>query len=37
LNVPEDEKIPEAKLKSLKKELMKKGEGDKKLSSSDAG
>jgi hypothetical protein len=36
LNVPEDEKIPQAKLKSLKKELMKKGEGDKKLSDSDS-
>ena len=36
LNVPEDEKIPETKLKSLKKELMKKGEGDKKLSASDS-
>jgi len=36
LNVPEDEKIPQAKLKSLKKELMKKGEGDKKLSASDS-
>jgi hypothetical protein len=36
LNVPEDEKIPQAKLKSLKKELMKKAEGDKKLSQSDS-
>jgi hypothetical protein len=36
LNVPEDEKIPETKLKSLKKELMKKSEGDKKLSDSDS-
>ena len=36
LNVPEDEKIPQAKLKSLKKELMKKAEGDKKLSASDS-
>jgi hypothetical protein len=35
LNVPDDEKIPQSKLKSLKKELMKKAEGDKKLSSSD--
>lgn len=32
LNVPEDEKIPQAKLKALKKELMKKAEGEKKLS-----
>lgn len=31
LNVPEDEKIPPAKLKKLKKELMAKAEGDKKL------
>ena len=36
LNVPEDEKIPESKLKALKKELMKKAEGDKKLSASDS-
>ena len=36
LNVPEDEKIPQAKLKSLKKELMKKAEGDKKLSEPDS-
>ena len=36
LNVPEDEKIPQAKLKALKKELMKKAEGDKKLSASDS-
>ncbi len=36
LNVPEDEKIPQAKLKSLKKELMKKAEGDKKLSQADS-
>jgi len=36
LGVPEGEKIPVSKLKSLKSELMKKGEGDKKLSTSDA-
>lgn len=36
LNVPEDEKIPQAMLKSLKKELMKRAEGDKKLNSSDS-
>lgn len=36
LNVPEDEKIPQSKLKSLKKELTKKAEGDKKLSASDS-
>ena len=36
MNVPEDEKIPESKLKALKKELMKKAEGDKKLSASDS-
>lgn len=36
LGVPEGEKIPKSKLNSLKKELMKKGEGDKKLSASDA-
>jgi hypothetical protein len=36
LNVPEDEKIPQSKLKSLKKELMKKAEGEKKLSASDS-
>jgi len=35
LNVPQDEKIPVSKLKSLKKELSKKAEGDKKLSKSD--
>ena len=35
LGVPEGDKIPVAKLNSLKKELMKKGEGDKKLSASD--
>lgn len=36
LNVPTDEKIPQSKLKSLKKELMKKAEGDKKLSATDS-
>ena len=36
LGVPEGEKIPKSKLKSLKSELMKKGEGDKKLSDSDS-
>jgi hypothetical protein len=36
LGVPEGEKIPVSKLKSLKKELMKKGEGDKKLSAADS-
>lgn len=36
LGIPEGEKIPVSKLKSLKKELMKKGEGDKKLSASDS-
>lgn len=36
LGVPEGEKIPKSKLKSLKSELMKKSEGDKKLSSSDS-
>ena len=36
LGIPEDEKIPVSKLKSLKKELMKKGEGDKKLSAADS-
>lgn len=35
LNVPEDEKIPQSKLKKLKSELQKKGEGDKKLSAAD--
>lgn len=35
LGVPEGDKIPVAKLKALKKELTKKGEGDKKLSASD--
>jgi hypothetical protein len=36
LGVPEGENIPVSKLKSLKKELMKKGEGDKKLSVADS-
>jgi len=36
LNVPEDEKIPVSKLKSLKKELQGKSEGDKKLPASDS-
>ena len=36
LGVPEGDKIPNAKLQSLKKELMKKGEGDKKLSADDS-
>jgi ElaB/YqjD/DUF883 family membrane-anchored ribosome-binding protein len=36
LNVPQDEKIPQSKLKALKKELMKKAEGDKKLSAPDS-
>lgn len=36
LNVPEDEKIPQSKLKSLKKELMAKAKGDKKLSDADS-
>lgn len=36
LNVPEDEKIPQEKLKALKKELMKKAEGEKKLTSADS-
>ena len=36
LGVPEGENIPVSKLKSLKKELMKKGEGDKKLSAADS-
>lgn len=35
LGIPQDEEIPQAKLKSLKKELMSKAEGDKKLSDSD--
>jgi hypothetical protein len=36
LGVPEGDKIPVAKLKSLKKELQGKAEGDKKLSASDS-
>ena len=36
LGVAEGDKIPQAKLKSLKKELMKKGEGDKKLTAADS-
>jgi hypothetical protein len=36
LGVAEGDKIPQAKLKSLKKELMKKAEGDKKLSAADS-
>ena len=36
LGVPEGDKIPVSKLKSMKKELMKKGEGDKKMSSADS-
>lgn len=36
LNVPEGEKIPQSKLKSLKDELTKKAEGGKKLSPSDS-
>lgn len=36
LGVPEGNKIPESKLKSLKKELSKKAEGDKKLSPEDS-
>ena len=36
LGIPENEKIPNSKLQSLKKELMKKGEGDKKLSAEDS-
>ena len=35
LNVPQDEKIPQEKLKALKKELMKKSEGENKLTSAD--
>ncbi len=35
LGIPEGEKIPKSKLNSLKKELMKKSEGDKKLSPPD--
>ena len=36
LNVPEDKKIPKSLLNKLKKELMAKGEGDKKLSAADS-
>jgi len=36
LGIPEGDKIPVAKLKSLKKELQGKAEGDKKLSASDS-
>lgn len=36
LGVPEGEKIPKSKLNSLKKDLMSKSKGDKKLSPSDA-
>ena len=36
LNVPEGEKIPQSKLKALKKELMNKAKGDKKLSAADS-
>lgn len=36
LGVPEDKEIPQSKLKSLKKELSKKAEGDKKLSAEDS-
>ena len=36
LGVPEGDKIPNDKLQSLKKELMKKAEGDKKLSAADS-
>jgi hypothetical protein len=36
LGIPEGDKIPVAKLKSLKAELTKKSEGDKKLSASDS-
>ena len=36
LGIPEGDKIPQAKLKALKKELMKKAEGDKKLSAADS-
>lgn len=35
LGIPQDKKIPTSKLKSKKNELMKKGEGDKKLSPED--
>ena len=36
LGVPEGEKIPKSMLSKLKKELMKKAEGDKKLSAADS-
>jgi hypothetical protein len=36
LNVPEDKKIPKSLLNKLKKELMAKGKGDKKLSAADS-
>ena len=36
LNVPEDKKIPKSLLNKLKKELMAKGKGDKKLSATDS-
>jgi hypothetical protein len=36
LGIPEGEKIPKSKLNSLKKDLMSKSKGDKKLSASDA-
>jgi len=36
LGIPEGQKIPKSKLNSLKKELMTKSKGDKKLSASDA-
>lgn len=36
LGVPQGEKIPVSKLKSVKKDLMKKSEGDKKLSATDS-
>ena len=36
LDVPQDEKIPQSKLKSLKKELMDKAKGDKKLTAADS-
>lgn len=36
LDIPQDEKIPQEKLKALKKELMKKAEGEQKLTSADS-
>lgn len=36
LGIPEDEKIPQSKLKELKSKLHKKSEGDKKLSAADS-